>query len=542
MLSRNLTKLGWLGKTNNNPTLPTWTPSALGSDLALWLDADDASTITLNGSNVSQWNDKSGNARNFTQSTAANQPAYLATGFNNKPTLRTDGNDSLPLGVNGLGRNVSGLTCAIVGLHPAGQTFSTNVSEIFISTGAVFNNARFITTPNPVASNRYGSGGRRLDSDGFAAAPSSTDSLANRGNPWIRIAQRAYSDSVANHWTNGTQDLTNAVIQTAGNTSDTDALAASIFTGVGSMPNGTQLSEIVLTHSTMTNDDRQKLEGYLAYKWGLTDKLPANHPYRWDTSLFGGVNITDTDAQTYIAAVETADVQELELGVKTAINDFIVGAKADGIWDAIKSSAILAGARTLNGALIPLKGTAPTNFNFVAGDYNRKTGLIGNGSTKYLDSNRNNNADPQDNKHISVFATQTHSVSVIADYIGAGGNVTGGSRINTSATELSVNFRLNSSGTSTSNVTTTSVRPVGLYAASRVASANFTAYVAGQSFVRSAVSDTPLNQSIELYRRTAATNYTDARFAFYSIGESLNLALLDTRVSQLITDLGNAIP
>jgi hypothetical protein len=31
-------------------------------------------------------------------------------------------------------------------------------------------------------------------------------------------------------------------------------------------------------------------------------------------------------------------------------------------------------------------GTAPTNNNFVDADYNRETGLVGNGSTKYLDS------------------------------------------------------------------------------------------------------------------------------------------------------------
>lgn len=30
------------------------------SGLALWLDASDLSTITLNGSNVSEWRDKSG--------------------------------------------------------------------------------------------------------------------------------------------------------------------------------------------------------------------------------------------------------------------------------------------------------------------------------------------------------------------------------------------------------------------------------------------------------------------------------------------------
>lgn len=53
-----------------------WTPTVLGSALSLWLDAADASTITLNGSTVSQWNDKSGNGRHATQATAANQPAW----------------------------------------------------------------------------------------------------------------------------------------------------------------------------------------------------------------------------------------------------------------------------------------------------------------------------------------------------------------------------------------------------------------------------------------------------------------------------------
>ena len=246
-----------------------WTPAQLPS-LALWLDADDASTITLNGSNVSQWSDKSGNNRHVSQATAANQPAYLATGFNNKPTLQTDGGDSLVLGVSDLARNVSGLTCALVGLHPAGQTFSLNASEIFISTASNIATTRFLTTPNPSvsATDRYAFGGRRLDSDAFANVSSSTVSLANRGNRWIRIAQRVYSGGVANHWTNGTQDLTNAVIQTAGNTSDTNSLTAVIFAGAQPMSNGTQLSEIVLTHSTMTTDDRQKLEGYLAWKWG----------------------------------------------------------------------------------------------------------------------------------------------------------------------------------------------------------------------------------------------------------------------------------
>ena len=77
----------------------------------------------------------------------------------------------------------------------------------------------------------------------------------------------------------------------------------------------------------------------------------------------------DTDAGNYIQAVEgpAGDNQVLEPAVRQAINNFVVGCKQDGIWSAIKASCILAGARTLNGALVPLVGTAPTNNNFVSG-------------------------------------------------------------------------------------------------------------------------------------------------------------------------------
>lgn len=66
------------------------------SGLSVWYDAADASTITLNGSAVSQWNDKSGNGLHASQSTANNQPAYLTNDRNGLATVSFDGsNDSL---------------------------------------------------------------------------------------------------------------------------------------------------------------------------------------------------------------------------------------------------------------------------------------------------------------------------------------------------------------------------------------------------------------------------------------------------------------
>jgi hypothetical protein len=268
----------WDGTLFGGPKL--WRPDELGADLALWLDAEDAASITLNGSTVSQWSDKSGNLRHLSQGVAANQPTYLPVGFSGKPSLRTDGNDSLQIGATSLGRNVGGLTAAIVGMHPVGATFNANACDLIIYTANV-GGTRLLLGPNSGATpNRYAIAGRRLDGDVFVAMPSTTDSLANRGTPWIRIGNRDYSGGVANHFTNGTQDITSFAVQGAGNTSDTKSTQSVIFSGVSVAPPNTELSEIVVTHSTLSTTDRQRLEGYLAWKWGLEANLPVDHPYK----------------------------------------------------------------------------------------------------------------------------------------------------------------------------------------------------------------------------------------------------------------------
>jgi hypothetical protein len=233
----------------------------------------------------------------------------------------------------------------------------------------------------------------------------------------------------------------------------------------------------------------------------------------------------DPDAAAYIAAVETADTEPLEERTKIAIDNFVLGCKADGIWSAIKASCILAGARTLTGALVPLVGAAPTNFNFEAGDYNRKTGLVGNGSTKYLDSNRNHNADPQDNAHIAVYAS---TVGTGLFYGGAAGSATGTSSLSTIA------VRCRSSSADSITVAT------GLLGASRLASANFVFRSSQASQTISRTSQERPNQNVFIHRNE--TVYGTHRLAFYSIGESLDLALLGARVTDLINAFAAAIP
>ncbi len=68
--------------------------------LKLWLDAADSSTITLNGSAVSQWRDKSGNSQHVSQATGANQPIRDNTGHNGHPTIMFNASQYLDGGAN----------------------------------------------------------------------------------------------------------------------------------------------------------------------------------------------------------------------------------------------------------------------------------------------------------------------------------------------------------------------------------------------------------------------------------------------------------
>jgi hypothetical protein len=264
-----------------------------------------------------------------------------------------------------------------------------------------------------------------------------------------------------------------------------------------------------------------------------------------DPGFLGSLTSYDSDAAVYISAVEVADGQALETGVKDAINAFVVGCKADGIWNAIKASCIMAGARTLAGALVPLVGTAPTNFNFVAGDYNRKTGLIGDGNTKYLNSNRNRQDDPQDSQHIAAWVTAAPNNASINFIFGAGSGAGG-----VGATHLAANSSVwvirHSCNTPSSPVGTDNIWSVpNLVGINRASSSSFTYRRNGGTTTYPRNSDGRINADLFLYSTSPATigsELTDARLSFYSIGESLDLTLLDARVSTLINTFGAVIP
>ena len=268
----------------------------------------------------------------------------------------------------------------------------------------------------------------------------------------------------------------------------------------------------------------------------------------------------DTDASNYIDAVEAADqadtpgIGAMETAVRYAINDFVIGCKNDNVWTALKNSCILSGAKTLEGSFIDLKSCTKVltnnNFadgtysgsNYTTGDYNRKTGLVGDATTKYLNSNRNNNADPQNSQHLSAYVTEQPDPtgSVNRAYLGTNWGLSGSSVIGRSGTTARPMYAEMRYGTEF--VGGTASATTGFFGASIGSSSTFSVRYSGTAVSQLSTSATPRNENINVFRNGGGSVYTANRLAFYSIGESLNLALLDARVSALITAFGVAIP
>ena len=253
----------------------------------------------------------------------------------------------------------------------------------------------------------------------------------------------------------------------------------------------------------------------------------------------------DADARDYILRVEAADGQRLESQVRGAINSFVIGCKADGIWNSLVTSCIMAGARTVAGAITPLVGNAPTNNNFVAGDYSRTLGLLGNDSNKNLATGYNNNDTtnfPQNDSHISCYVSVS-STDINGVFVGT--NFATGNRFTIAKNGANTCFFQNRS-TTTRNA---GFEALGFQGHTRNNSANFTlrGTQAGgivSEVTTAATSGTPISALLSVfagYPTSIPAQFIAARMSFYSIGKSLTLSSLDFRVTTLMNTLARVI-
>ena len=268
-----------------------WNPSMITT--ALWLDAADSSTVTTVSGNVSQWNDKSGNGRNASQSTSGNRPVYQSAAQNGLNAVRFTSASSQFMAAgttstwNFLHNGTSSSVFIVSKIRSTGEDPNTNhavldtggASALETGWALIYDDRVSVSRNNAVVSNiRSGTSlgpaltvnqdviipgaytilGTLLDADNATAADRLTIRL-NGGTPF-----------------GGNTETT---ARSTGNSTHALQLGRIGFGG-GSVYLTGDICEVLIlnTHPTATN--RQRIEGYLAHKWGLTANLPSDHPYK----------------------------------------------------------------------------------------------------------------------------------------------------------------------------------------------------------------------------------------------------------------------
>ena len=245
------------------------------SSLDAWYDAD-AITGLSNNDPVSTWSDSSPSGYNAS-SGGSNRPTFVANALNGLPVVRFNGSNHLSLGSTDLFRNVGGGTVYAV-LRDLATT--TRGTLLHIDTNNGFFTRATIESGGSGGSSKYEVGGRRLDSDTYARALGSTVTGA-----WTMVGGLwNYAAASLALYLNGSIDAQNTSFQTSGLTSNTSSSALGTNLGASSTSNNNgfngDFAECVVVNVALGTTDREKLEGYLAHKWGLTANLPSSHPYK----------------------------------------------------------------------------------------------------------------------------------------------------------------------------------------------------------------------------------------------------------------------
>jgi len=220
------------GEQKNN-----WTPADI--DTALWFDAADASTITESGGAVSQWDDKSGNGDNAIW--AASKPTYELGAFNGKDSIYF--NDTDVFNISGFNLDLSPFTIMFVGEGQLNSAGLGHVPRLYLNNNTasyIDNNIMVWAEDNT----------KRLLSWSFDGINSH---IVHRNASSVATATKAATSGLVSNYSIGR---------------------------AGSILSDGRFCEYIVLRRNATTTERQKLEGYLAHKWGLTANLPADHPYK----------------------------------------------------------------------------------------------------------------------------------------------------------------------------------------------------------------------------------------------------------------------
>jgi hypothetical protein len=236
---------------------------------SMWLDAADSNSLTLSGTKVTTWSDKSGNT-SLSQSTASFQPTYVSSGFNGRPTLQFTG-------VQGVSYQY--LQSATTSLYDSISSFTLFAVMRVVSTPPNFpspislqNKVSFYLRGLNNASGFTGSNIWTYQGSAFVASPDTIFPYDTNTFSCLSLG------ATQQFFLNGSNTIASPSFTFGTGTNVSTIVGWSGYNANDGF-NG-NISEMIVYTSPLTTSQRQQIEGYLAYKWGLQTNVPTGHPFK----------------------------------------------------------------------------------------------------------------------------------------------------------------------------------------------------------------------------------------------------------------------
>jgi hypothetical protein len=229
----------------------------------MWMDAADISTFVpanpTNGSTITQWSDKSGKSQHATGVTGA-LPTYATNSQNVLPCVSFVGTKRFTFPSTG----TFPMGTSPFSVFIAGRAGTSGSSQTFMAWGNGTNGRPqyFVATNGTVLS--YG----------LLGATSSTTPITVDS---FNVFSSLHTTAVTQPYKTGTAFT--SITHTAYNilTGATSYIGDS---GAASRPLNGTIGEIIVYSEYLTSSQRQQVEGYLAWKWGVRTDFPTGHIFR----------------------------------------------------------------------------------------------------------------------------------------------------------------------------------------------------------------------------------------------------------------------
>ena len=262
-------------------TMP-WTPGALTNPVKLWLD-DSSPMDSVDGA-CSSWSSKVGDFR-FVQATASLRPSVVSSAVAGARALVFDGVDDY-LSIQGTGFGALLQNSGAAWLFSVYQKTTADTTgrthQLFYADSASAPNRFAVGIGHASATNAPFLYTRRVDANTTAGLYAPASSVAGA---WaMNYSEMAWSTGAASIYVDGALVASNAALTTAGvssNTASTTMLIGSNNTASADMPKMRLAALIVGGGSVPSLDERRRLEGWAAHRYGLQSNLASDHPYRY---------------------------------------------------------------------------------------------------------------------------------------------------------------------------------------------------------------------------------------------------------------------